>query len=457
MNTENILEWQVHLTHGLCTLQLVENELSKGQKSAQKLGETRDKAKEKVETLRNQINALDFSTEGYEAMEHERSELASAVHDLRNSLDSLTAQLESRLAFQYSDPVAGFDRSKVKGMVAKLVDVKDRKYSTALEVVAGGKLHQVVVDEAITAKALLNNGKLTRRATIIPLDKIRPRHVSASACSKAVDIAEKLNSKASPAIDLVEFDEEVRNAIEYVFGASIVVDGTKPANQICDITKTRTVTVQGDVYEPSGTISGGSSNQAGRTLADLNEAREFSAQLDSKSKRLETLDSKLRELKSRHREYEKLSERLVVAEAELATVIKSLSQTSTGILLEKRERMMKEIQDAETEYEEMENEKDDKWNRYTQLQSQETELSQEREQKFEKIEREMKDAKADLDRKLKLSNEVSTDSLHAFDTDRPLTFVARTNRQTPDPKHYPWNWKVFDLNLVQLETRYLLQ
>lgn len=45
--------------------------------------------------------------------------------------------------FQYKDPDRGFDRASVKGVVAKLVRVKDPATTTALEVAAGGKLYQV--------------------------------------------------------------------------------------------------------------------------------------------------------------------------------------------------------------------------------------------------------------------------------------------------------------------------
>jgi hypothetical protein len=41
------------------------------------------------------------------------------------------------------DPEARFDRSRVKGLVARLVKLKDPAASTALEVVAGAKLYQV--------------------------------------------------------------------------------------------------------------------------------------------------------------------------------------------------------------------------------------------------------------------------------------------------------------------------
>lgn len=45
-----------------------------------------------------------------------------------------------QLAFDYVDPVKNFDRSKVRGPIAKLIQVKDVSTATALEVVAGGRV-----------------------------------------------------------------------------------------------------------------------------------------------------------------------------------------------------------------------------------------------------------------------------------------------------------------------------
>jgi structural maintenance of chromosome 2 len=57
-------------------------------------------------------------------------------------VDQLSARLAA-LEFRYSDPHPGFDRSKVKGLVAELVTVKEEASATALEVAAGSKLYQV--------------------------------------------------------------------------------------------------------------------------------------------------------------------------------------------------------------------------------------------------------------------------------------------------------------------------
>ena len=54
-------------------------------------------------------------------------------------------------------------------------------YFSALEVVAGGRLYNVVVDTNDTGALLLKNGQLQRRCTIIPLNKIAARSLNREA------------------------------------------------------------------------------------------------------------------------------------------------------------------------------------------------------------------------------------------------------------------------------------
>jgi structural maintenance of chromosome 2 len=371
------------------------------------LAKKKDNAQAKVEDIKGCINALDFSETEFNSLDNEKVALESSVSDLEGTVETLSAQLEGRLAFNYSDPVYGFDRSKVKGLVARLIEVKQAEHSTALEVVAGGKLYQVVVDEVITGKALLSRGKLERRVTIIPLDKIQGRRVTVAACERANEIAAELGSSASPAIELVGFDEEVRNAMEYVFGSTLVVDGMKAANQICDSTNTRTVTLDGDVYDPSGTISGGSKNSLGSTLSKLTELTQASQDLSEKQARLKVVTAKLGTMKSVAREFEKLSDSLDLATAELSGVEKHLSQTSYGMVLERFEAMSAEIEEATAEYEKMEEEKESKWSLYHELKDREVELTKERESRLENIDVAVKEAKQVASEKAKAAREVS--------------------------------------------------
>lgn len=290
-----------------------------------------------------------------------------------------------------------------------MVRVEKAKHATPLEVVAGGKLYQVVVDEVITGKALLAKGKLRRRVTIIPLDKIQPRHVSNAACERARAIASQMNSTVHPAIELVGFDEEVRSAMEYVFGGSLVVEGGKAANRVCDETKTRTVTLDGDVYDPSGTISGGSKNNLGTTLAKLSQLASAQGELSEKESRLGVVKGQVNSLKDRSLKYERLHGKLEVARAELAGVERHLSQTKFGMLAEKHDAMSKEIDQAKTEHGEMLKEKKTKWELYCELKGKEEELTHQREARLAQIDQEVKEAKQTAIETAKLAREVSQD------------------------------------------------
>ena len=86
----------------------------------------------------------------------------------------------SQLDFTYTPP-PGFDSRKVKGLVASLLALKpeDHGKSTALEIAAGGKLYNVVVEDERAGKELLERGGIKKRVTLIPLNKIRAFKISA--------------------------------------------------------------------------------------------------------------------------------------------------------------------------------------------------------------------------------------------------------------------------------------
>jgi hypothetical protein len=85
-----------------------------------------------------------------------------------------------RLDFNYTPP-PGFDTRKVKGLVASLLVLKpeDHGKSTALEMAAGGKLYNVIVENERVGKDLLERGGIKKRVTLVPLNKIRAFKLSA--------------------------------------------------------------------------------------------------------------------------------------------------------------------------------------------------------------------------------------------------------------------------------------
>jgi structural maintenance of chromosome 2 len=73
----------------------------------------------------------------------------------QNRLQQMKRQ-NHQLDFQYTNPTPNFDRAKhVHGLVATLFNINDKKYAQALELTAGGKLFNVVVDTDETSKAII--------------------------------------------------------------------------------------------------------------------------------------------------------------------------------------------------------------------------------------------------------------------------------------------------------------
>ena len=379
--------------------------MKKEESSVRKLSSKKGKATEKVSMLRSKLAEIQFSENEFDSLENEKISLENSVSSLKETVQTLKSQLNGRLAFSYSDPVRGFDRSKVKGLVARLISVKQSEYATALEVVAGGKLYNVIVDEAITAKALLDRGRLKRRVTIVPLDKISSRKVPDEKVKLASSIAAKLDTTSSTAIDLVGFDEEIRNAIEYVFGSSLIVDGMDAANKICDVTKTRTVTIEGDVYDPSGTISGGS-NKTLCTLGKLTELLTATKELNDSEDRLKVVTTKLINMKQVSETFFQLKDALEIASTELHSIEKHLSQTSFGMLSGKYNAMIEEIAEAEQNMNSLEEEKEKNWALYNELKAKETDLTLEREKKLKGFDDILRKAKLDAVKAVKRFREV---------------------------------------------------
>ena len=90
---------------------------------------------------------------------------------------------------------------------------------------------------------------------------------------RVVDTAEKLVGKENvcTALSLVGYDDQVEAAMQYVFGGSFVCKDSKTAEKVTfnQAIKKRSVTLLGDVFDPRGTLTGGSSPSSGSVLQQL--------------------------------------------------------------------------------------------------------------------------------------------------------------------------------------------
>lgn len=285
----------------------VENELNNGKKQ--------------VEKLQKALESLSYKEEQMDLLQSDRAIEVEAIQKLKDEIRVLSSRL-SNIDFTYSDPVKNFNRSKVKGVVAKLIKVKDSSAMTALEVAAGGKLFNIVVDTEDTGKQLLQKGGLRKRVTIIPLNKIQTHPVPPRHQNAAARLVGKGNAEV--AISLVGYDEELKSAMEYVFGSTFVCKTVDAAREVAFSREVGipSVTLEGDIFQPSGLLTGGSRRGGGDLLRQLHALAEAQSKLSIHQKRLSEIDAKINQLIPLQRKFKDLK-----AQLELASYDLSLSQS----------------------------------------------------------------------------------------------------------------------------------
>ncbi|SMQ50297.1 unnamed protein product [Zymoseptoria tritici ST99CH_3D1] len=240
--------------------------------------------------LQKELEKLGFQPGKEEEQQAEKAQLEKRIRVLQSEAEGLRRQVAG-LDFSYSDPTPDFDRSRVKGLVAQLFNLPESstEASTALEICAGGRLYNVVVDSAKTSSLLIDHGKLRRRVTIVPLDKIDSYRAPADRVNNAQKLAP---GKVHLALSLIGYEHEVEKAMEFVFGSTLVCADASTAKKVTfdPSVRLKSVTVEGDVYDPSGTLSGGSAAQGNGVLLKLQKLHAITEELDREQAKLHTLE-----------------------------------------------------------------------------------------------------------------------------------------------------------------------
>lgn len=357
---------ETNLKQAQTTLKSDQSELKKKQAELKKTEKEYEKDKANMDAvikskakLEDEMKKLGFEDGKEDDLESQHKTLSANVDNLSDKVNALASRFPN-LQFEYRDPEKNFDRSKVHGLVARLVKVKDVKYATSLEVTAGRKLYNVVVDTDQTGKKLLQKGELKRRYTIIPLNRISARSISGDTIKAAENLVGKDNVRT--ALTLVGYEKDVQAAMQFVFGSSLVCNEMSHAKKVTFDPKvrTRTVTLAGDTFDPSGTLTGGSRSSSSSVLRKLADLQESEEALFVEQEKLNAIKKELAKLKGSADKFRSLKDQydLKVHEAQLLeerlkqgthhSKLEEINALKTSV--EEQEKM---IEDAKTRQKDM--------------------------------------------------------------------------------------------------------
>ncbi|KAM7394171.1 hypothetical protein PAMP_020988 [Pampus punctatissimus] len=321
---------QMTLKHAQAELKTKQAEVKKMDSGYKKDQDSLHAVRSSREKLQAELAKLNYQDGKEESLLDQRRQLSREVAKFKETYERLVSRFPN-LRFDYKDPERGWDRSKVKGLLANLISVRDVSYATALEVVAGGRLYNIVVDTEVTGKKLLEKGELQRRYTIIPLNKISAKTLN----DRVVNTAKSLvgEDNVHTALSLVGYEADLRKAMEYVFGSTLVCDTLDNAKKVAfdKQVMTKTVTLGGDIFDPQGTLSGGARSQSASVLSSLQELKEVQDSLNEKEVQLQHTERELASLKGTAEKYRQLKQQYELKESDaVALELEELQKEQAG-------------------------------------------------------------------------------------------------------------------------------
>ncbi len=265
-----------------------------------------------------------------EKLAGEKLQRAQVLSDLEKNYESFNNSVK----FVMKQAGAGALRGVV-GPVSSLIKTENR-YSTAVEIALGAAIQNIVVQDEGAAKraiALLKE-RGAGRATFLPLTNIRAHPIKESG------MAER-GGYVGLASELVQCDDRYREVIASLLGRTVVTEDIDAATAIAKAYgyRYRAVTLDGQVVNAGGSLTGGSVNKNASILSRRGEIDALTAEAKKYSGQAEELEAQLTELR---RETDTIQATVDGIEAEEKTAREDLISAETLV-----KRLAANVEEAE--------------------------------------------------------------------------------------------------------------
>ncbi len=322
-------------------------EISSLEKEVQELEESMNGLLENEKILaRNIDEKLTQNKENFDEFEGLKKELPSILEKERkvgNSLNALRLELtEKKTEVKTLEKSSGGVMRGVgavmklkevipgiHGTVFQLGSVSDSRYETALQIAAGSRMMNIVVDNEDSANKCIKylRDRKIGRATFLPLNKV-----------KAIIKSNAPKGSIGFARDFIDTKDKFKPIFEYVFRDTILVNNLESAKSI-GIGKWRMATLDGDLVELSGAMTGGYTKKISLSFSNTEDLEDDIGDIE---KRILALDGERQELELRKR---KIEDRLSNLEAPVGSGRTNVERIKVekDSIKEKRAELKKDI------------------------------------------------------------------------------------------------------------------
>lgn len=303
-----------------------------------------DELRERLQSLQNSKNGylyklksrsdkqaeLESRQRNCEKLAGEKLQRAQVLSDLEKNYESFNNSVK----FVMKQAGAGALRGII-GPVSSLIKTENR-YATAVEIALGAAIQNIVVqDEGAAKRAIMHlKEKGAGRATFLPLTNIRSNPI------KENDMAAR-GGYVGLASELVQCDDRYREVVTSLLGRTVVTEDIDAATAIAKAYgyRYRAVTLDGQVVNAGGSLTGGSVNKNASILSRRGEIDALTAEAKKYSGQAEELEAQLTELR---RETDTIQATVDGIEAEEKTAREDLISAETLV-----KRLAANVEEAE--------------------------------------------------------------------------------------------------------------
>ncbi|MDD6660048.1 MAG: chromosome segregation protein SMC [Eubacteriales bacterium] len=307
----------------------------------------------KLQTKTDKADKLKAELEKANAEFNQKQQKARMLLDLEKNMEGFSGAVKAVMKQAQSKALSG-----VHGPLSSLITV-DNEYSVAVEVALGAAMQNIVVGNEADAKRAIYYLKNNRvgRATFLPISAIKARNLDEHGLDDNLGFV-------AIASDLVECKAEYKNIISNLLGRVVIVEDMDCAIGIAKRYSNRfkIVTVDGQVINPGGSMTGGSQSRGAGILSRGNMIDELNAQAKELEKACEDIKTKyktaleeanfaLAELQGAEADLQQAKEEFIRAQGEHKLVSEKydLLSSQLNILVNEKNNSKSRIEEFEKE------------------------------------------------------------------------------------------------------------
>lgn len=286
-----------------------------------------------AQALKDKVETLSRSLE-------EKNSKARMLSDLEKNMEGFSGAVKAVMKQAGTKNLSG-----IHGPLSQLISV-DNEYSTAIEVALGAAMQNIVVSSESDAKRAINFLKQNKqgRATFLPISAIKPRYMDEHNLDDNFGFIDT-------ASNLVECDDKYKDIVSNLLARVMVVEDIDCAIGISKRynNKYKIVTLDGQVMNPGGSMTGGSRSRSAGILSRSNlieelknDAKKIAQELDEVSAQykeaVQNANRAAAELQGADADLRNAKEDLIMAQADdklLGDRIESLKNQKQNLLGEK--------------------------------------------------------------------------------------------------------------------------